>query len=206
MASGERPASGWRLYSANFSVRREQFIELNGFDLAMGHVRGEDVELGFRLEEDGATYYFAEAGAAVHRGFRTFTSWCNSAYILGVRDIALGEEKDRPDLLRQVTARYRHQPSAVTFAVKAATTGTGVRKALVYVLRLGAGALNSAGMRSAAHAVYSTIFRLQYWCGVTERLGGRRGFVRFVYGTDSITPPAGDDRPTHATAPGRTQR
>ena len=182
MASGERPPAGWRLYSSNFSVSLELFRQLDGFDLAMGHIRGEDVELGFRLEDAGARFYFAPAAAAVHRGYRSFPSWCNSAYILGVRDVVLAKEKGHPQLLQRISGSYRRKPVAVQWAVACSVGRRRVQDALVHATKAGAGALSWLGFRRLAHMGYSVIFNLCYWHGVSDELGGRHSFRRSLAG------------------------
>ncbi len=171
MAKGDRPPAGWRLYSANFSVGRQQFLAVDGFDLGMGHVRGEDVELGFRLEDAGATYCFAPSAAGVHRGFRSFSSWCNSAYILGVRDIVLVKEKGRTQLFPRLSNWYRNKPLAVRWAVRLSLGRRRVLSALALALRAISGALSFLGFHRTAHMGYSTVFNLYYWHGVADELG-----------------------------------
>lgn len=173
MARGNRPPAGWRLYSANFSVERQQFVAMNGFDVAMGHVRGEDVDLGLRLEDAGATFHFVPAAGAIHLGFRNFSSWCNSAYILGVRDVVLAEEKGRKELMQRVYGRRRRRPRVISLAVRLSLGGQNVRATLVGALRFVSGVLERLKLRSLAHAGYSIIFHVHYWNGIAEGLRGR---------------------------------
>ncbi len=73
----EGPArdAGW-MTAANVSVRREEFLDLGGFDgtLAMG---GEDLDLMLRAREDGIHLWFDPAVAAEHHdSFLTLASFC----------------------------------------------------------------------------------------------------------------------------------
>lgn len=178
MESGERPPAGWRLYSANFSVGLELFRKVDGFDLEMGHIRGEDVELGFRFEDEGAKFYFAHDGAAVHRGFRTFASWCNSAYILGVRDVALARDKGRSQLLSRVLGGYKRKSLPVRLAVKLSLTGKPAKSVLVRLLRFGAGVFSWLRVRQLSHAGYTMIYSINYWSGVADSVGDRPSLER----------------------------
>ena len=172
MALGERPAAGWRLYSGNFSLPRALFDQVNGFDLEMGHIRGEDVELGFRLEEAGATFRFAPAAAAVHRGYRSFSSWCNAAYILGVRDVTLIADRGRSQLLPRLGSWFQGKPAVLRWAVQLSLGRAKVQQTLVKALRMGATAATWLRFGRLGHLGYSAIFNLNYWRGVAEELRG----------------------------------
>lgn len=181
MGEGDRPPAGWRLYSGNFSVNRRMFLEVGAFDLKLGHIRGEDVELGFRLEDAGAGFYFGSDAGAEHLGFRTFISWCNSAYILGPRDMALAKQMGRHELIPQMLQRY-HSKSAVLKAVVQVTFNKRARRVAVAGLRVSAGIIERLKVQRLAHKIYSVIFQMQYWNGVADELGGRNGFNEFISG------------------------
>ena len=190
MGEGARPPAGWRLYSGNFSVNREMFLEVGAFDLNMGYIRGEDVELGFRLEDAGAVFHFGSDAGAEHLGFRTFASWCNSAYILGPRDIALAIQKGHDQLIPQMIRRYHREPAMLRAAVQATFNKRALRGAIA-ALGLSAGLVSKLKMRRLAHKIYSVIFQMQYWSGVADELGGRRAFNEFINGRKIDVSPSG---------------
>lgn len=171
MELGDRPPAGWRLYSGNFSVSRDLFQKHDGFDLQMGHVRGEDVELGLRLENDGARFYFAVDGSAIHRGYRSFTSWCNSALILGVRDVVLARDKGYQQLMSTIFRWHHAKSRAIRWTVRYSVDRKVIREVIVAALRVGSGIFSWLRMHKLAHAGYSVIFNLYYWHGVTNELG-----------------------------------
>ena len=177
MARGDRPPDGWRLYSANFSVGRRQFWDADGFDGSLGHVRGEDVELGLRLQRAGRRFYFRPAAAAVHRGFRTFTSWSNSAHFLGRGELNLARSGWEPEIMPRVFGRYVRSRGArllgrLFLGRKALAT------AFIYECRAACAILTHLRRDSLAHYGYSMIFRLRYWQGVADELGGRGVFLQ----------------------------
>ncbi len=178
MAVGRRPAAGRRLYSGNFSVSRARFLRVRGFDESL--MRGEDVELGFRLEQSGARFYFAPSAAVVHRGVRTFSSWCNSAYLYGVTDVALALERGHTDVLPEVLRWYHRQPAVTRMAVKLCAGRPALRNPAVRALQAVAAGFFKARAHKLAHFAYSSIYKLQYWEGVAERLGGRAQLMRAV--------------------------
>lgn len=52
------------LYTGNLSLDRELFFDAGGFDVSFKQI--EDAELGVRLEQAGASFYFSERGYTVH--------------------------------------------------------------------------------------------------------------------------------------------
>ena len=174
MSRGSRPPIGRRLYSGNFSVPREPFLRLGGFNESLR--RGEDTELGFRLEQAGVPFYFNEGASAVHRGYRDFSSWCASAYEYGRIEVHIAARKDPADGLNEVFERYAQRRSAVHWAVRLSLGRWVVRESMTHALRLWAGALSGLGLHGLAHLGYSMIFNLKHWSGVADELGGRGAF------------------------------
>lgn len=174
MEDGRRPPAGRRLYSGNFSIRRELFSAVGGFDERLR--RGEDVELGFRLEKAGARFYFNSAAAAVHRGYRSFDSWVDSAHVYGRTDVLLTSGKENPHRLEQVLAWYMRQPIATQLVVGLCIRRTRARLALVAALRAAADGFTGLRLSWLARYGYSAIYKIQYWHGVAEQMGGSRAF------------------------------
>lgn len=168
---GRRTASGWRLYSANFSVGRELFDSMNGFDLEMGHIRGEDVDLGLRMEQAGATFHFSWEAAAEHRGFRPFQSWIGSAYILGVRDVELARRRGYQNLLDQQLVRANRTSSLFRPVVRAFVASGNVRRFLNGGMRFVGGTADRMRMDRVADRSYSLMFMMQQWRGMAEAFG-----------------------------------
>lgn len=180
MVSGKRPPNGWRLYSGNFSVGRANFLDAGGFDVRMGNVRGEDVELGLRLEARGLRFYHSPGAGAVHRGYRTFGSWRNSAYILGPRDIFLAKEKNFQHVLEGVGASYNRRSWLFRKALHTFVENRAVREAMVDGLKRVSGVLGFFKARKLASYGYSVIFKFEYWRGAIDEMGGTRAFETFA--------------------------
>lgn len=141
MEEGQRHPTGWRLYSGNFSVNRELFMKVNGFVNPLSNMRGEDMEFGIRLEFVGATFLFNSKAEAVHRGYRTFESWCNSAYVLGPRDVFLTAQEKYNHVLPEISTKYFRNPIIVRWMVRLILSGNWRFRALVSSLRIFAGVL-----------------------------------------------------------------
>jgi glycosyltransferase involved in cell wall biosynthesis len=173
MAEGRRPPAGRRLYSGNFSVRAPHFQSVGGFDVELP--RGEDIQLGFRLERRGLRFYFSPRAGAVHRGYRSFKSWCNSAYLYGRTDVRLSTQQGFP-VLPELFGWYYRQPGAARRTVDLLCDRPPWHRVAVWGLRASAGILTTLGAHSLAHLGYSGVYKLQYWQGVADELGGMESF------------------------------
>ena len=176
----QRPPAGRRLYSGNFSVPRRIFMQLGGFNESFR--RGEDVELGLRLEMAAVPFYFNYNAAAVHRGYRSFPSWCASAHVYGQVEVILAARKGHSAGMAELTERYTRKPSIVHWMLQMSLGRKKLRGLMVQALRFAAGALSAIGLTRVAHYPYSLIFNLQHWNGVAEELGGKGAFMRFANG------------------------
>lgn len=180
--ANKRPPSGRRLYSGNFAIWRESFIGAGGFDETLK--RGEDVELGFRLERNGAKFHFSPGAAAYHRGYRTFDSWRNSAYLYGRTDVELALKRGHMQVLDEISTWYANKQSPIRALVKASMLGgKPVRSIFEGSLRIVGAVASRFGVTKAAHVSYSLIFNLSYWQGAADEIGGRGALMKCIYGT-----------------------
>lgn len=58
--------AGGFLWSCNFAIRRTLFHELGGFDESFRYAAMEDVDLAYRLRQNGHTFRFVKAAAVCH--------------------------------------------------------------------------------------------------------------------------------------------
>lgn len=174
LETGKRTPAGRRLYSGNFSIGKDLFLDAGGFDATLK--RGEDVELGLRLESRGLRFHFNPAAAAVHRGYRSFASWCISAYMYGRCDVELSQVRGHDDVLPQALSWFYKLPATTRWMIDLAVGRTRLRAAMIAALKTASGGLNGMGYHSLAHYGYGGIYKLQYWQGVADALGGREAF------------------------------
>ncbi|MCI0438043.1 MAG: glycosyltransferase family 2 protein [Chloroflexi bacterium] len=179
VANGARPPAGRRLYSGNFSIRRDIFLRHGGFDEKFG--RGEDVELGFRLEQDGVSFSYNGRASVVHRGYRSFDSWRSSARSYGHCEVVLALRRaDHNRALAEISNRYHARPPQLRRMIEFFLGRESLRNAFVQTLKHTCGVLNRIGLYKLAHPGYSIIFNIQYWKGVADQLGGKEAFKRCI--------------------------
>ncbi len=177
MAEGIRPPAGRRLYSGNFSIPREDFIRVGGFDV--GLERGEDVELGFRLEHEGMAYYYSEGACTLHRGFHGFDSWCRSASLYGQCDALFGNEKGYK-VAPEVIGWFHEQRPAYRWAIFLCMGRPRLTGLLVHLFKAVSEALTRLRLYGLAHYGYSSIYKLLYWDGYVQEIGGKAMFQKQI--------------------------
>ena len=179
VAAGSRPPAGRRLYSGNFSIPRAIFLKHGGFDETFG--RGEDVELGFRLEQDNVPFYYNANASAVHRGYRSFESWRSSAQSYGHCEVILAlKHSNHNRALAEISQRYYARPSQVRRIIEFCMGKDSIRGALIQTLKFTSGVFSKIGLYKLAHPGYSIIFNIHLWHGVADELGGKEAFNRYV--------------------------
>lgn len=126
----DKPANWSDCYSGNFSAPRADLLELGGFatDVAVG----EDIELGFRLQQRGCELRYLPAAAAVHDDEKP------RARLLG--DV----RKHAPAYLRLAERHPEMKPKLLGWYRDAGGGELALRRALL-ALRAPAGALAAVG-------------------------------------------------------------
>lgn len=100
MSSGRWEPTARQFWSGNVAVPAALFAATGGFDPT--YRRFEDVELGFRLEDQGARWVFEPAAAGLHYAERSYGSWLANAQAYGTNTVRLASERDDPDLVTMV--------------------------------------------------------------------------------------------------------
>lgn len=170
--TGERPTDGRSLYSGNFSVKREAFMRVGGFDEGLRH--SEDIELGLRLEQDGATFRLLGDACGEHWGYTTYESWLEMAAKYGRWDGALAVNPQYPFAWDRLFEAYRRRSPLLRRCAKVVLdhpTRFGVLVRLMRAITLVAHALH---IRVLERSLYAGIYDLTYWQGVCDEWGGAR--------------------------------
>jgi len=169
MGRGLRPPAGRRLYSGNFSVDRQLFLDCGGFDTTMP--RAEDVDLGYRLEAAGARFVHCPEAAGTHRGLHDFVHWQASAREYGRCDVILARDRDYgqglPGLFAGFHSRHPLQRLSTTLLVGRAAW----LSLAVWAISLVGRAASGMRARTLARWAFSGAYNLLYWRGVHDQLG-----------------------------------
>jgi len=166
-----------QFYTANASLRRSQLLDAGGFDPVF--VRAEDVELGYRLRERGARFIFDPHAAVRHFASRSFAAWRRTPYQYGRYDVIMDRDKHH-GTLRAAGDDFHRRHWLGRLLARVAVGRPPLVHGAVLVLSLSALAADRLGARRYASAALSGIFNLLYWQGVSDELGGRAVFQRWL--------------------------
>jgi GT2 family glycosyltransferase len=185
MVEGKWRPTARQFYTGNASVPRRRLIESGGFDPSF--TRAEDVELAYRLAENGLSFVFNPKAIGYHYEERTFASWMAIPYAYGRNDVTLSHENGQRWLLDTVPEEFRTRHPIHRFMVYMCLGRTLSRSLAVGGFRLVGQMGRWLGFAALQRLAYSSIFNLRYYQGVADGLGGRRPFFSF-FGARQATP------------------
>ena len=178
MEAGRRSVGGRALYSGNFSVRREAFLRVGGFDETLPH--SEDVELGLRLERDGAKFHLALGAKGEHWAHRTYETWLTMAYKYGRWDGALAVNPQYPFAWEQLFAAYRRRSLLLRVFAKRVLDHPLLSNWLRRLFRVGSIAAGALRLSVLERSLYAGLYDLVYWQAVCDELGSARVLWRVL--------------------------
>lgn len=173
---GRLTLRGIDVWSGNLSMRREQYLEVGGFDAALG--LSEDAELGLRLEKNGATFHVSEKAHSVHHSdHASLNGWLKRAYRYGGTDLRISRK--HPDVRHANPWRYSSvvTPFSFPFLACALAAPRSARVVARGVMAI-ATSLDALGMEGAALAGTDLAFGMQYARGLRDEVGGLRAAMR----------------------------
>jgi GT2 family glycosyltransferase len=171
MLAGDYPCTPRQFYTANASLSRARFLAAGGFDPTFK--RAEDVELAYRMRDDGATFVFLPDAVVHHYASRTFAAWSRTPYQYGRYDVLMHRQKGHEAL--SCAVEEFHSRHILTRLVARACVGHPWLVS-VSVAALRVAAVVADGLRAAkvARLALGAIFNVLYWQGVSDELGGSR--------------------------------
>jgi glycosyltransferase involved in cell wall biosynthesis len=170
MIAGLWSCTARQFYTGNASLGRALFVEAGGFDVSFK--RAEDVELGYRLHDLGASFVFNPKADVLHYAHRSFESWCRTPYQYGRYDVVM-QRNGRQTLVWALREFHNRNPlnrALVRLLAGRRRAVNGAVGLLAAVMRLA----TRLGAHRPAQQALSAIFGLLYWQGICEESGGRR--------------------------------
>ena len=107
---GDWAATARQFYTGNASLRRNHILAAGGFD--EGFRRAEDVELAYRLANNGLEFVFNIQAAGMHFADRSYRAWLDAAYTYGRNDVIFARDRNQKWLLPTI---HRGVPGASFF-------------------------------------------------------------------------------------------
>lgn len=174
------PSASYRnFYTGNASLRRARLEAAGGFDTRFR--RAEDVELAYRLREQGATFAYCDQARGLHYAERGFDSWQRTAYDYGRNDVAF-VRAGQSEVLPQIADNFagRHWLQRVT--VRAVVPHKRAAAASRWLLRCVVDVADRLGLPSVTRQALSGLYGLLYHEGVLDELGSAARFRAVVDG------------------------
>lgn len=180
MRHGVYAATYRQFYTGNASLRRSFFVGAGGFDERVR--RAEDVELAYRLAEDGAEFVFNENAIGYHCAERTFDAWLRNAYAYAASDVVFAAEGKPPDRLQVIRREFSSRNPLIRWIVRTAVARRSSNALVGMPLRMVAQAMDVARVEAATMAALSALYNVAYYTGLASQLGGRDAFLQFLAG------------------------
>jgi GT2 family glycosyltransferase len=172
MMAGEWEPTARQFYTGNSSLARRLIVESGGFDPAFR--RAEDVELAYRIDEQGVRFVFNPQAVGHHYVERSFASWLATPYAYGRNDVIFTRQKGQDWLMPTVLKEYETRHKLIKQLVKLCLDRPVLSRLAIAKLRLAAWLFPSM-----SRLAFSGIFNLRYYQGLADELNGRAAF----YGT-----------------------
>jgi len=169
LQDGTRRAQGAVLVTQNVSLSRAAYERVGGFDLALR--LGEDTELGWRLEREGARFVFAKEASAVHRSrVGSYETWLARQFQYG-RNAVYIHRKLGCDPRSHPLRNLLNGNAVKRAAVLAVCWSDRLGQTTISALRSGGKLLHRFHFTGMAVASHKGIMALAYHLGVKEALG-----------------------------------
>ena len=165
---GDWPASARQFYTGNASLRRTHILAAGGFD--EGLRRAEDVELAYRLANNGLDFVFNIQAAAMHFAERSFRAWLDAAYTYGRNDVIFARDRNQKWLLSAVHQEFRDRHFFIRSLVRVCRGRSGLTWIATSALKLAADAATLLRASELERFAYSGLFNLQYYTGLFNEL------------------------------------
>lgn len=181
LAAGTYEATGRLFYTGNASVPRSFVVGAGGFDTRFR--RAEDLELGLRMMENGATFRFVPEARGYHYAERSFEAWERIPYDYGTNEITFAR---RWEALLPMNRRHWHNsPLLAKLVALSAAFVPGAAPLLGALLR-------PLGRRSGrlGQLALSMLYKVRFTLGLRDGLGGRRALWRLLRRGEADLEPA----------------
>jgi GT2 family glycosyltransferase len=185
MQTGRWQPTARQFYTGNASLARRHLVSAGGFDETFR--RAEDVELAYRLEEQGLRFIFNPDAVGYHYAERSFHSWIEIPYAYGRNDVIFTRDRGQHWLLPVIMRELHERNAVIKFLVRLCVGRHALSRGARIWLRLLSLLGQYLGHERLAQISYSGLFNLRYYEGVTDELGSREQFLARLAQTQAHT-------------------
>lgn len=163
-----------QFYTGNASLLLQHIAGAPPFDVRFR--RAEDVELAYRLADQGLRFVFRPGAIGYHYAERSFESWRQTPYAYGRNDVIFAREKGQDWLLPTIGREFRGRHTYVRWLTYLCLSRPLPSAVAIAALRRIAAGGERFGSTKAWRAAYSGIYNLNHYQGIADELGGRKMF------------------------------
>jgi GT2 family glycosyltransferase len=165
---GDWPATARQFYTGNASLRRSHILAAGGFD--EGFRRAEDVELAYRLANNGHEFVFNMQAAGMHFADRSYRAWLDAAYSYGRNDVIFARDRNQNWLLPTIRQEFLDRHFLIRLLVRVCSGRSRLTRIASSALKLAADAATLLRAGVVERKAYSGLFNLQYYNGFFNEL------------------------------------
>ena len=166
------------LCSGNFSLPRQLFDRVGGFDDQFGSRAGEDYELGVRLLKQRARLLYARGAASLHHDLPTVRRSFARAQANGRGHVVL--IRKHPELFSVLPIGWPPSGSVLRPLWHLLWRQPKLARRIVYVLELLLAVARSAKLRGQWQRLYGCVHGYWYWRGIQQELGSLSSWRRLA--------------------------
>ena len=165
---GDWSATARQFYTGNASLRRSHILAAGGFD--EGFRRAEDVELAYRLANNGLEFVFNIQAAGMHFADRSFRAWLDAAYTYGRNDVIFARDRNQKWLLPKIRQEFLERHFLIRSLVRICSGRSQLTRIASSALKLAADGATLFRADVIEKKAYSGLFNLQYYNGFFNEL------------------------------------
>jgi glycosyltransferase involved in cell wall biosynthesis len=165
---GDWSATARQFYTGNASLRRSHILAAGGFD--EGFRRAEDVELAYRLADNGLEFVFNIQAVGMHFADRSFHAWLDAAYTYGRNDVIFARDRNQNWLLPTIRQEFLDRHFLIRSLVRVCSGRSRLTRIASLTLKLAADAATLLRAGVLERKAYSGLFNLQYYNGFFNEL------------------------------------
>lgn len=190
MIKGRWEPTARQFYTGNTSLARRHILQAGGFDASFR--RAEDVELAYRLANQGLRFLFNPKAIGYHYAERSFNSWIAIPYAYGRNDVIFTRDKGQKWLLPTIMYEFHGRNPIIKLLTRLCLDHKQLSRLIIMSLKQVALLGHRLKIAKIPRMAYSGIFNLRHYQGISDELGGRKRFFEGVANaTEEVGPPGG---------------
>ncbi len=178
MDRGDWAPTARQFYTGNCSLHREYFKQFGGFNASFK--RAEDVELAYRMADDGAMFIYNNQAIGYHYASRSYESWKNTPYAYGRNDVIFNNNHGQSWLVPTIMKEYGGRNALIRFVNRLCLDRSNLSQFVQTLFFTLAQLAYRLGLKSFYIAGFSLIFNIRHYQGMSDELGGRQKFFQLL--------------------------